>query len=97
MSSRLPTILGKAVDDAVTTLNTESLEERVVDLAQCIDRMGELMADLSKNAELRPIVDDGEAEVALWNKAIAKYFQGISCVSITRTPIKSLAMQGKTS
>jgi hypothetical protein len=49
MSSRLPTILGKAVDDAVTTLNTESLEERVVDLAQCIDRMGELMADPMRN------------------------------------------------
>jgi hypothetical protein len=51
MSSLLPTILGKAVDDAVTTLNTESLEERVVDLAQCINQMGELMADL--------IIDDG--------------------------------------
>lgn len=78
MSSRLPTILGKAIDDAIVTLNTESLEERVVDLAQCIDRMGELMTDLSGNAKLRPIIDDDEAEVALWNKAIAKYFQGMS-------------------
>ena len=78
MSNRLPTILGKAIDDAITTLNTESLEERVVDLAQCIDRMDELMTDLSGNAELRSIIDDGEAEVALWNKAIAKYFQGTS-------------------
>jgi hypothetical protein len=76
MSSRLPTILGKAIDDAIVTLNTESLEDRVVDLAQCIDRMGELMTDLSGNAKLRPIIDDDEAEVALWNKAIAKYFQG---------------------
>lgn len=76
MSSRLPTILGKAIDDAITTLNTESSEERVVDLAKCIDRMGELMADLSGNAKLRPIIDDNEAEVTLWNKAIAKYFQG---------------------
>ena len=78
MSSRLPTILGKAIDDAIVTLNTESLEERVVDLAKCIDRMGELMTDLSGNAKLRPIIDDDEAEVALWNKAIARYFQGMS-------------------
>lgn len=76
MSSRLPTILGKAIDDAIMSLNTVSLEERVVDLAQCIDRMDELMTDLSGNSKLRPIVDDDEADVALWNKAIAKYFQG---------------------
>ncbi len=76
MSSRLPTILGKAIDDAIITLNSVSSEERVIDLAQCIDRMGELMTDLSGNAKLRPIIDDDEAEVTLWNKAIAKYFQG---------------------
>lgn len=40
------------------------------------DRMDELMTDLSGNAKLRPIIDDGEADVALWNKEIAKYFQG---------------------
>ena len=34
------------------------------------------MHDLSGNAKLRPIVDDGEGDVALWNKEIAKYFQG---------------------
>lgn len=79
MSNRLPTILGKAIDDAIITLNTQSQEERVVDLARCISRMGELMTDLSGNAILRPIIDDDEAEVALWNKAIAKYFQGIHC------------------
>lgn len=26
--------------------------------------------------KLRPIVDDNEADVALWNKEIAKYFRG---------------------
>ena len=41
-----------------------------------IDRMDILMTDLSGNAKLRPIIDDGEADVALWNKEIAKYFQG---------------------
>ncbi|PPQ66356.1 hypothetical protein CVT26_011075 [Gymnopilus dilepis] len=76
MQSRLPTILGKAIEDATRTLNTQSSEDIVVDLAQCIDRMGELMTDLSGNAKLRPIVDDNEADVALWNKEIAKYFQG---------------------
>ena len=76
MSSRLLTILGKVIDDAIITLNSVSLEERVVDLARCIDRMGELMTDLSGNEKLRPIIDDDEAEVTLWNKAIAKYFQG---------------------
>ncbi|KAG6813212.1 hypothetical protein H0H92_013099 [Tricholoma furcatifolium] len=76
MQSRLPTILGKAIEDATRTLNEEYSQERVVDLVACIDRMGELMTDLSGNAKLRPIVDDNEADVALWNKEIAKYFQG---------------------
>ena len=76
MQSRLPTILGKAIEDATRTLNNQSLEEEVIDLVQCIERMGELMTDLSGNAKLRPIVDDNEADVALWNKEIAKYFQG---------------------
>ncbi|KIK07252.1 hypothetical protein K443DRAFT_87651 [Laccaria amethystina LaAM-08-1] len=76
MQSRLPTILGKAIEDATRTLNNQSSEEEVIDLVQCIDRMGELMTDLSGNAKLRPIVDDNEADVALWNKEIAKYFQG---------------------
>lgn len=77
MQSRLPTILGKAIEDATRTLNQESSEERIIDLVACIERMGELMTDLSGNAKLRPIVDDNEADVALWNKEIAKYFQGI--------------------
>lgn len=76
MQSRLPTILGKAIEDAIRTLNEQAEEERVVDLAECIERMGELMTDLSGNAKLRPVIDDGEADVALWNKEIAKYFQG---------------------
>ena len=76
MQSRLPTILGKAIEDATRTLNEESSEERIVDLVACIERMGQLMTDLSGNAKLRPIIDDNEADVALWNKEIAKYFQG---------------------
>jgi len=78
MQSRLPTILGKAIEDATRTLNTQSAEDHVVDLVECIERMGELMTDLSGNAKLRPIIDDDEADVALWNKEIAKYFQGMS-------------------
>lgn len=68
--------MGKAIEDATRTLNDQSSEEKVVDLSQCIDRMGDLMTDLSGNAKLRPIIDDNEADVALWNKEIAKYFQG---------------------
>ena len=75
MGVRLPTILGKAIDDTVRTLNEQSEEDKVVDLVKCIERMDELMTDLSGNAKLRPIVDDNEADVALWNKEIAKYFQ----------------------
>ena len=91
MQSRLPTILGKAIEDATRTLNTQSTEERVVDLVQAIGRMGDLMIDLSGNAKLRPIIDDDEADVALWNKEIAKYFQGdLSCtlgvIEYTMTP-----------
>ena len=76
MGVRLPTILGKAIDDTVRTLNEQSLEDLIVDLVACIERMDQLMTDLSGNAKLRPIIDDGEADVALWNKEIAKYFQG---------------------
>src|SRR5258707_8643201 len=78
MGVRLPTILGKAIDDVTRTLNEQSSEERIIDLVQCIERMDVLMQDLSGNQKLRPIIDDGEADVALWNKEIAKYFQGLS-------------------
>jgi hypothetical protein len=80
MQSRLPTILGKAIDDATRTLNEVSEEERVVDLAECIERMQDLMEDLSGNAELRLIVDDGEADVVTWNTEIVKFFRGESAV-----------------
>lgn len=46
MGVRLPTILGKAIDDAVQTLNTVSDEDKIIDLVACVDRMGELMVDL---------------------------------------------------
>ena len=77
MGVRLPTILGKAIDDTVRTLNDQYDEDKMVDLVRCIERMEDLMHDLSGNAKLRPIVDDGEGDVALWNKEIAKYFQGM--------------------
>jgi hypothetical protein len=77
MGVRLPTILGKAIDDTSRTLNEQSNEDKIVDLVQCLERMDLLMADLSGNAKLRPIIDDGEGDVALWNKEIAKYFQGM--------------------
>lgn len=76
MGQRLPTILGKGIEDVVVTLNQEYDEERVVDLVQCIERMDALMGELQAQAKLRPIIDDGEADVALWNKLIAKYFHG---------------------
>ena len=83
MAARLPTILGKAIDDTTRTLNEQSDEEKVIDLVKCIERMEQLMSDLGGNQKLRPIVDDGEADVALWNKEIAKYFQGESCLSLS--------------
>jgi hypothetical protein len=76
MGVRLPTILGKAIEDTTRTLNEQYSADKIIDLVQCIERMEDLMVDLSGNAKLRPIVDDGEADVALWNKEIAKYFQG---------------------
>ncbi|KAJ3895150.1 hypothetical protein GG344DRAFT_86090 [Lentinula edodes] len=92
MQSRLPTILGKAIDDTTRTLNEQSSEDKVIDLVQCIERMERLMTDLSGNAKLRPILDDNEADVALWNKEIAKYFQGkdfmnapwLECFSVSK-------------
>jgi len=68
MGVRLPTILAKAINDVYVTLNQEYDEERIVDLVRCVERMEELMDDLHKNAQLRPIKDDGAGDVALWNK-----------------------------
>lgn len=72
MSHRLPTILGKAIEDVVKTLADEYDEERITDLTACIERMEDLMEDLQGNSKLRPIIDDGEGDIPLWNKEIAK-------------------------
>ncbi|BEI93960.1 uncharacterized protein CcaverHIS019_0604190 [Cutaneotrichosporon cavernicola] len=76
MGVRLPTILHKAIQDVYLTLNAEYEEERITDLLKCVDRMEVLMDDLQGNAKLRPIIDDGAGDVALWNKEISKYFKG---------------------
>jgi len=68
MGVRLPTILGKAIDDVWKTLNQEHDEERVLDLVNCIHRLEALMNDLQENSKLRPIIDDGAGDIALWNK-----------------------------
>ena len=78
MGVRLPTILSKAIQDVLMTVNTLSAESLIVDLLACVKRMEELKADLEGNGVLRYIKDDGEADVALWNKEIAKYFLGTS-------------------
>ena len=57
MGHRLPTILGKAIDDVIRTLNEQSEEDEIVDLVGCIERMNVLMVELSESATLRPIID----------------------------------------
>ena len=76
MGVRLPTILSKSIQDVLMTVNTLSSEHLIVDLLGCVKRMEELKAELEGNGVLRSIKDDGEADVALWNKEIAKYFLG---------------------
>jgi hypothetical protein len=95
MGVRLPTILGKAIDDTSRTLNEQSDEDKIVDLVQCLERMDLLMVDLSGNAKLRPIIDDGEGDVALWNKEIAKYFQGMMFVIVKCIFILPFTLVGK--
>ena len=95
MGVRLPTILGKAIDDATRTLNEQSSEEKIIDLVQCVERMDVLMQDLSGNQKLRPIIDDGEADVALWNKEIAKYFQGLFVSVLSYALFKRCISLGK--
>lgn len=53
MGKRLPTILAKAIDDVVKTLNEQSDEDRIKDLLGCIERMEDLMDDLQDN--VRPL------------------------------------------
>ncbi|KAI8454365.1 hypothetical protein BY996DRAFT_6413949 [Phakopsora pachyrhizi] len=76
MGKPLPTILGKSIDDTIQTLNQEYDDESIVDLVSCIKQMEDLMENLQQNAKLCPIVDDGEGDVPLWNKEIARYFCG---------------------
>lgn len=64
------------MEDVIRTLNEQYSEEKIIDLTECIVRMQRLVDDLSDNSKLRPIIDDNEGDVALWNKEIAKYFQG---------------------
>jgi hypothetical protein len=56
MGVRLPTILGKAIDDVWRTLNEQAEEHLILDLIECIERMDVLMTDLSQNNKLRFIV-----------------------------------------
>lgn len=50
MGKRLPTILGKAIEDTVKTLNEQSDEETIVDLVKCIEKMEVLMKDMVNNS-----------------------------------------------
>jgi len=70
MGHRLPTILGKAIDDVIRTLNEQSEEDEIVDLTRCVDRMNVLMVELSESAKLRPIIDgsSGTTMVSLIEK-----------------------------
>ena len=79
MGVRLPTILSKAIQDVLLTVNTLSSEALIKDLLECVKRMEQLKAELEGNGTLRPIKDDGEADVALWNKEVARYFLGGCC------------------
>lgn len=84
MGHRLPTILGKAIDDVIKTMNEQHEEDKIVDLEHCVQRMEALMSDLTSKADLRPIIDDGEGDIPLWNKALAKYFRGTTyCCSLS--------------
>lgn len=56
MGVRLPTILGKAIDDVWRTLNEQAEEHLILDLLECIERMDVLMTDLSENNKLRFII-----------------------------------------
>jgi len=100
MSHRLPTILGKAIEDVVKTLADEYDEERITDLTACIERMEDLMEDLQGNSKLRPIIDDGEGDIPLWNKEIAKVrlfapsFLSPYALKLTRSSSTVLPRQG---
>lgn len=83
MGHRLPTILGKAIEDTYVTLNELSNRDQIQDLLACIVRMNDLLQDLREVRDLRPIFDDGEGDVHLWNKAIARYFAGKNWMSAT--------------
>jgi hypothetical protein len=76
MSVRLHSIVAKGIEDTIRTMNEEHLEERIVDLVGCIDRMERLKKDLLDNARIRNLIDDDiTSDTTTWNKEIAKYFR----------------------
>ncbi|KAI0695640.1 hypothetical protein BC835DRAFT_1406164 [Cytidiella melzeri] len=83
MGHRLPTILGKAIEDVLCTVNALSAEDDIIDLLACVKRMEVLKAEMEGNGSLRTIIDDGEADVAMWNKEIAKWFLGKDFMNAT--------------
>ena len=77
MGVRLPTILGKAIDDVWRTLNEQSEEHLILDLLECIERMDVLMTDLSQNNKLRFIIGTCspqfcDSETDLWGQMMAR-------------------------
>jgi len=51
---------GPSLMNVIHTLNERSVEDEIVDLIWCIDRMNVLMVELSESAELRPNNDGTE-------------------------------------
>ena len=69
MGKRLPTILGKAIEDVYKTLNQEWREEVIVDLLQCIERMTGLTVErvdvVVHNVKLPKEDSESEEQAAL--------------------------------
>jgi hypothetical protein len=80
----------------VSSALSQTEEDRIIDLVNCIHRMEDLMDDLQGNSKLRPIIDDGAGDIALWNKEIAKYFQGKDFMNAPWLFAEGESSQGRT-
>lgn len=68
---RLPTILTQGIDDVHRSIDPSSQDEQTVKEGKwIISKLAELKYELQHDRELIPIVDDGEADVAEYNKEL---------------------------
>jgi hypothetical protein len=68
---RWPTIITQAIDDVHRTTHTAQDDETISEGKWVVAELAKLKYELQHDRELTPIPDDGESDVAAYNKELA--------------------------